>query len=394
MLFAFVARDNSTPVILYKDVSYVTVEQVKDYINGETAAADGFNVVVNYTTGNPVVLPGKGNVDVDNAAKTVSPKSSIQFTTMQGEVAPIIAAPIEYKEVTGASLTADVEKKTYTFTLSFDGGSKVYTDKSTAGATPRFIYEVDGEAIESSEIEDQTAGTEIAIYVDGYSFDNTTWYDFAKTSVGTYKVPEAGAGLTQTGIKAVVTGSGYLGDPITVNLYRTFNNDGVEAITSAEYDGTGDNDKYIIYDEAGKAVTSLSGLTYDGTAKKYTVTDLNNYSWTCPINLEGGKNYLKEFGTTATTNSTVALVELEGDAKWTNDQPITSNILKVTPAYQNADTSKFPVADTYKVSILEDKLPSEGTSCTIHYTVNYTSKGVEKVYTSTITVNNIVSAGN
>ena len=102
MLFAFTACDNSVPTVSYNDVSYVEVEQVKSFLEGDAATEDGFQIVVNYTSASPVVISGnKGNIKISGDTATAT--DSIKFYDMNNNLVPVVGTEIAYTPVTSVS---------------------------------------------------------------------------------------------------------------------------------------------------------------------------------------------------------------------------------------------------------------------------------------------------
>ena len=147
MLFAFTACEpQAITWPTDKDITYVSVEQTATYIVGETASGDGFNIVVNYTEGDPTIIPGTANVKVTDGVAAVD---GLTFKNANDVVVPAVPCKVEYKTVTSATITGvsnvtiedgakledeDLANKinldgaeNLTLTLAFDGGERVYT---------------------------------------------------------------------------------------------------------------------------------------------------------------------------------------------------------------------------------------------------------------------------
>ena len=144
MLFAFTACDNSVPTVSIDGVAYVEVEQVKNYLEGEKATEDGFQIVVNYTVGSPKIIAGNaGNIDITGDVASVK---DIQFYDANGKEVPAVGTSVTYTPVTSVSVNVssiEIEEGSKledgfgivdsavladaTFTLSGDGVSKTYT---------------------------------------------------------------------------------------------------------------------------------------------------------------------------------------------------------------------------------------------------------------------------
>ena len=147
MLFAFTACEpQAITWPTDKDITYVSVEQTATYIVGETASGDGFNIVVNYTEGDPTIIPGTANVKVTDGVAAVD---GLTFKNANDVVVPAVPCKVEYKTVTSATISGvsnvtieegatlediDLASKinldgaeNLTLTLAFDGGERVYT---------------------------------------------------------------------------------------------------------------------------------------------------------------------------------------------------------------------------------------------------------------------------
>ena len=101
MLFAFTACEPQTVTWpTTKDVSYLSIEQVKSFVKGEVATDDGFNAVIHYTDGSSEVAPGIAEVQDDN----VTVKAAITFS---GDANPTTAKDykIQFDTVTDISIT-------------------------------------------------------------------------------------------------------------------------------------------------------------------------------------------------------------------------------------------------------------------------------------------------
>ena len=105
MLFAFTACEPQT--ITWpssKDVSYLTIEQVKDYIEGEKATDDGFNVVIHYTD-ETVSEPISGVAKVGTKTDAGYPVTAEITFSGDTQATKAISTLVEFKPVTGISVS-------------------------------------------------------------------------------------------------------------------------------------------------------------------------------------------------------------------------------------------------------------------------------------------------
>ena len=184
MLFAFTACEPQvTTWPTSKNVSYLTIEQVKDFVVGETATDDGFNVIIHYTD-DTVSDPIPGVAEVGTASEGKTPvTASIKFSGDENAT-EAIPTTVEFKTVTGLSVNGyDVNNqdstKTATVTLSYDGGSKTYSASDISLEIEKWV---NGEKKDSPAVNDV-----VTVYVTGYKFTGATYEDIPeKVALGTY----------------------------------------------------------------------------------------------------------------------------------------------------------------------------------------------------------------
>ena len=82
MLFAFTACEPQT--IAWptdKDVSYLEIVQVKDFVYGEIPTKDGFNVIIHYTDGDPETVNGAVSITPTPSNGEYKVESQFDFDT-------------------------------------------------------------------------------------------------------------------------------------------------------------------------------------------------------------------------------------------------------------------------------------------------------------------------
>lgn len=372
MLFAFVACDNSTPGFSFKDVSYVTIEQNKDYIDGETPTAAGFSIVVNYTEGEPVVLNGAGNVTSTDNWVTVKANDDFSFTNSQGKEVPVVATAVEYKTVTGATIsgitsatiddtvtlddlknivTAITNKKlviegTPVITLSYEGGTREFTLDDLADGEFGVVLSLwkDGKMADAST--DFKADETYTVTLDKYRFGTNGWEEVKPVAQTGLSVNVVKATISQeklTGIRLTydVTSAAldediedattlpstlYINDEVTVTVNKVYEKDGVERLAPITK-----NDDFVVQwstgDDIAAKVDPVSGVfTFTvQNGKKYSADVFVNdptlsQTQKAEIRIPAGKNAVVPEDTTDGTitikqNTDVALAagSISGD---------------------------------------------------------------------------------
>ncbi len=220
MLFAFTACEPQT--IAWptdKDVSYLEIVQVKDFIKGEIPTRDGFNVIIHYTDGEPETVPGAVIVTpADEPKEGYTVTSQLDFDTTEKTVPVIGVDTVKFETVTSVSITGAsnvtvvdqtllsaiheiseaVKEKVLSFagdpvfTLNYENGSKSFTLADEAAGKFDYILNVyEGTSTKEMATTDKfekgnTYTVKVASYelADGkmYDVENST-ADFAITVV-------------------------------------------------------------------------------------------------------------------------------------------------------------------------------------------------------------------
>ena len=154
MLFAFTACEPQT--IAWptdKDVSYLEIVQVKDFVYGEIPTKDGFNVIIHYTDGDPETVNGAVSITPTPSNGGYKVESQFDFDTDTKTVPTIGVETVKFETVTNVAITGvsnvtvvektslsaihdistAVENKVLSFsgepvfTLSYEGGERSFT---------------------------------------------------------------------------------------------------------------------------------------------------------------------------------------------------------------------------------------------------------------------------
>ena len=286
MLFAFTACDNSVPTVSYNDVSYVEVEQVKSFLEGDAATEDGFQIVVNYTVGSPKIIAGNaGNIDI---AGDVASVKGIQFYDANGKEVPAVGTSVTYTPVTSVSVNVssiEIEEGSKledgfgivdpavladaTFTLSGDGVSKTYTFMDVATKKIDVVLSLwnENEMLATSTAVEK--GETYTVTLDKYDILN----DGETHTSGKWDADFTNNGLTaglSTGVTVSVVEKSVTA-PVTLSSIAVTQN--------------ADNEVFVIANDATNT-DKVSDLEYtvvgsfsDGTSKTLTSTD----GWTIGV---------------------------------------------------------------------------------------------------------------
>ena len=286
MLFAFTACDNSVPTVSIDGVAYVEVEQVKNYLEGENATEDGFQIVVNYTVGSPKIIAGNaGNIDI---AGDVASVKGIQFYDANGKEVPAVGTSVTYTPVTSVSVNVssiEIEEGSKledgfgivdpavladaTFTLSGDGVSKTYTFMDVATKKIDVVLSLwnENEMLATSTAVEK--GETYTVTLDKYDILN----DGETHTSGKWDADFTNNGLTaglSTGVTVSVVEKSVTA-PVTLSSIAVTQN--------------ADNEVFVIANDATNT-DKVSDLEYtvvgsfsDGTSKTLTSTD----GWTIGV---------------------------------------------------------------------------------------------------------------
>lgn len=304
MLFAFTACEPQT--IAWptdKDVSYLEIVQVKDFIEGEIPTKDGFNVIIHYTDGEPETVPGAVTITAPEGDETdYTVTSQFDFNTETKTVPVIGVDTVKFEKVTSVSITgasnvtvvdqtllsaihdisAAVKAKVLSFagdpvfTLNYENGSKSFTLADEAAGKFDYILNVyEGTSTEEMATTDKfekgnTYTVKVASYelADGemYKVENST-VDFTITVVDAVQPDTSITGLE---VRYSVTGSRVVEGVVTEDqpILAAGTYDQLKAVKLF----AGDTVTYTVKAvRANEATISLSEGTID-TANTYQVT--------------------------------------------------------------------------------------------------------------------------
>lgn len=207
MLFAFTACEPQT--IAWptdKDVSYLEIVQVKDFIEGEIPTKDGFNVIIHYTDGEPETVPGAVTITAPSGDETdYTVSSQFDFNTTEKTVPVIGVDTVKFEKVTSVSITgasnvtvvdktllsaihdisAAVKKKVLSFagdpvfTLNYENGSKSFTLADEVAGKFDYILDVyEGTSTEKMDTTDKfEKGNTYTVKVASYELADNKMYD-------------------------------------------------------------------------------------------------------------------------------------------------------------------------------------------------------------------------
>ena len=173
MLFAFTACEPQVATWpTTKDVSYLTIEQVKDFVKGETASKDGFNLIIHYTDNTTEAVPGavnvEGNYKATSALAFKNGEDAVPAVELIVDFEPVTSVAIS--GVTSATIADDVTlddlkdivaaiknenlviEGTPVITLSYEGGTREFSLDDLADGTFDVVLSLwkDGEMADGS----------------------------------------------------------------------------------------------------------------------------------------------------------------------------------------------------------------------------------------------------
>ena len=387
MLFAFTACEPQTVTWpTTKDVSYLSIEQVKSFVKGEVATDDGFNAVIHYTDGTTEVAPGIAEVQNDN--ETV--KAAITFS---GDANPTTAKDYKIQfdtvtdiSITGASnvqivagtklsaihdITTAVKNKVLSFsgdpvfTLTSENGTKSFTLADEVAG--KFDYQLS--VFEDDSTTPMTAesifakGKTYSVKVTGYELEDETMYtvDFAtdmKISVVDAADPATvdsikvyytvNDGTTVIADKVTTLSALYTGDTVEISVYEV-DSDNKEKLTEGTVTAINETTKY-----------GQSGLTFeDGKASVTVATRTNTVSSTAvgTVQVKIGDKYFTAPYSVAAGANYISVVSVDEKAQKT----VKAN----ENLYTTGDNSAITVSVTYKDDQNRPSNPLDGVNSTL-----------------------------
>ena len=358
MLFAFTACEPQvTGWPTSKNVSYLTIEQVKDFVVGETATDDGFNVIIHYTddtVSDPIPGVAKVGKEIDEKTPVTA---SITFSG-DANATEAIPTTVEFKTVTGLSVNGyDVNNqdstKTATVTLSYDSGSKTFAYGDIDLQVETWV---DGE-----EKLTPVEGDVVTLYVTGYKFDGATYEDIPQNvAIGTYThsektfipsdlVVEYTYTVADSSPAVTYTSAPYAGDGYTYAVYYVDAN-GKKA-TSGEYAAALDStDDYIVKNGATAPAAKEKTVGIKAT-DIVTIVD-KKFGFEAEIQIPAGKNYIASAGTASLKTD-----EGEDARVFEPGQTLNASWFQVEANYA-VDPNEKETEYFTKVSLVDDKVPA------------------------------------
>ena len=405
MLFAFTACEPQTVTWpTTKDVSYLSIEQVKSFVKGEVATDDGFNAVIHYTDGTTEVVPGIAEVQDDN--KTV--KAAITFSGDQNAttakdyeiqfdtVSDIAIAGVSNVEIVAGTKLSDIHDITTAvknkdlsftgepvFTFTYANGTKSFTLADEVSG--KFDYQLSVyEANKTTPMEatDTFAkGKTYSVKITGYELADGTMYPVDFTTDMTISVVDAAAPATVEAIKVYYTVKDgntvvadkvatlpalYTGDTVEISVYEV-KSDNTEALTK--------NAVSAVNVTAGSALSFTTGTA---TATVVTKTDkvsttaagtvqvkVGDKYFTAPYSVAAGDNYISAVSVDEAASKTVKVGET---LSTTGD----NSAITVTVTYKdesNKPSTVSGVNSTLSPSVVPSGVTgSFSTICTTTYT--------------------------
>ncbi len=414
MLFAFTACDNSTPAV-YNGVVSAEVQQVKGYFKGETAAEDGFQIVVNYAEGSPRIIQGnKGTIDLTTAGIAKATDDIVLKDIWQNNVS-IVPAEVVYSDVTSATVSgvdvytvtegwsaADFDKaladkkvpeglENLTFTFTGDNVTRTYTLEDKFDGT--FDYQLwlykDGGDTPLGYSEKVEAGDKYEVMLYSYKIGKGEMTAFGGKGLATgmtvSAVEKEDESVTDIVVRYSVNGDEdvatlptlYSGDKVTVKVYPVSNGTVADEPTTATLS--------FVNMTAGTAPTS--GTTFDVATASSTVTATATGTVRVTINQ---KIYQEQFsiGAGASYFTVTGLAAKYADQATSITAPHTFGSADVTPTVSWTGTTGTP-SITYTFDQAAVPADYEGTFSTL-CTATWIEKGKTKTLTQALsfTVNN------
>lgn len=232
MLFAFTACEPQVATWpTTKDVSYLTIEQVKDFVKGETASKDGFNLIIHYTDNTTEAVPGAVNVEGNYKAT-----SALAFKNGEDAV-PAVELIVDFEPVTSVAISG-VTSATIDDTVTLDDLKNIVTaitnKKLVIEGTPVITLSYEGGTREFTldDLEDGEFGVVLSLWKDGKMADASTDFKADETYTVTLDKYQFGTNgwneikPAETGLSINVVAAAEDDDPTPVEMgYRIWTYD-------------------------------------------------------------------------------------------------------------------------------------------------------------------------
>ena len=436
MLFAFTACNNTMPSA-FKSVEYVEVQQIESFLKGEAVKESGFQVVINYTEGEPTVLKGskgtikfvgKDGTSAGTALATVA--DGLKFYDKKDVEVPAVPAEIAYEDVTSVTIEgvteytvetsatapwklssfdySDKALKDVTVTLTGGDVSRTYTIQDKLNDKIDFVLSLwkDGEILEENDT--VAAGNVYTVTFDKYRYTSTPnapWEaDFTngdknpglETSV-TVKVVDKAAPATIDSFKIYYTVKNgtdviankvstlpdlYTGDTVEISVYEVMT-DNTESTTPTDEAITVINQTVPytgIAFKNGVATVSVDTTTAEKTktAEGSVQIKVGDKYLTASYSVPTGANYIDRV--------TVAQAETVTSVYAGQTIGVSGENSVITTKVDYEDTANAPATSSGVVSVLRDTVVPElavGSEFTTVCTTTYPGRAGEQetVYT-------------
>ena len=421
MLFAFTACEPQAIYTgaVYNDVISAEVQQVKGYLEGETAAENGFQIVVTYSDGSTKTIAGnKGTIDLTTTTGLAQVAKSLSFVGTEGQNILVVPAEVIYTDVTsvtvsgaesvkmieGAKLSAltaasfaDAEAlDDITFTLSGGDVSKTFTMSDVEDGKITVVLSLwnDGKmlATDTAVKADETYSVTLDKYDIGTHTAGQWDADFTNgdkeqgLSTGvTVSVVKAKDPATVDGIKVYYTVKDgttviadkvttlpalYTGDTVEISVYEVKSDD-TEVLTKntvTVVNATTPNESLSFSEGVGSVTVATKTDAVSTTAAGTVQVKVGDKYFAAPYSVAAGANYISNVSVAATSSKTVKAGETLA---------VTGENSAITVTVEYKDTANAPATSSGVNSTLSPNVvPANltGTFTTI-CTTTYTGRG-------------------
>lgn len=421
MLFAFTACEPQAIYTgaVYNDVISAEVQQVKGYLEGETAAENGFQIVVTYSDGSTKTIAGnKGTIDLTTTTGLAQVAKSLSFVGTEGQNILVVPAEVVYTDVTsvtvsgaesvkmieGAKLSAltaasfaDAEAlDDITFTLSGGDVSKTFTMSDVEDGKITVVLSLwnDGKmlATDTAVKADETYSVTLDKYDIGTHTAGQWDADFTNgdkeqgLSTGvTVSVVKAKDPATVDGIKVYYTVKDgttviadkvttlpalYTGDTVEISVYEVKSDD-TEVLTKntvTVVNATTPNESLSFSEGVGSVTVATKTDAVSTTAAGTVQVKVGDKYFAAPYSVAAGANYISNVSVAATSSKTVKAGETLA---------VTGENSAITVTVEYKDTENAPATSSGVNSTLSPNVvPANltGTFTTI-CTTTYTGRG-------------------
>ena len=395
MLVAFTACEQAQ-MPTYRNVDYITIKQVADFVEGQPFDAANFQVIAHNTDNTETVIDGQGLVTIDTAAGK-SWKNGDVVATLGTEKQLTAGYQVAFKKVTsvefsgitsvtaveGADITTMAGVKIdgsadATVTLNYDGGS--VTVPLTAISETVFNV-VDGTTRVT------TAGKEGDVYdvyiVDRYQFAGENEVSVTTPIATNLELKVVKAENTEVAkVKVTVTTSNgeWFGQPVAVKLEAVDANGNL--VESAGTDGVLALGTDVVV--KGATATAAFPTTLDGTRHVYDLSYVENPTVVCEqVIIPVGQDYV--------ASATYTSAKVKDTVKYAAGQPINASDLEIPVTYANtaAHTAQEYAAPA-DIYLITTQVPTTGSSFNLRYQVR---TGYNGTWSAVQTISSVAFTG-